>query len=179
MLCHSILCNLFAFIIILPAPSNCFFKIAQIRLNWAQLLKLQERWFSLVTVCNTCITIHNLIRSTKLNGKRAIERRRASITIQRNWRNHHHYRIGLLTRSINSKFPFLFVQIKFNMRAKVRRRKAKIVRWFAMQFTNFTKVNVAVRMYRFRVIKAQRLVRGWLACKGARLDVLCRKWSKR
>jgi hypothetical protein len=143
-----------------------------------QRLEMQKRWFALITLCNSGIVVYNLMRSTKLNGRRTIKERRASLIIQRNWKNYYTYRMGLLTRNVNKIFPFFFLRIKFNMRAKVRRQKAKIVRWYISQFTHFTKVNVAIQMYRYRIIQAQRLVRGWLVCKGARLDALCRKWSK-
>jgi|EP00505_MAST-04D_sp_SCG-Rhode-Island_P002363 hypothetical protein len=144
----------------------------------AQSHERQRRWIFLVRMSTICKTILRSIHETKLNTMTAFEHEKAANIIQNNYRKHYYKRMGDITRHMHKNYFFLLIWIRIQMRAKVRRKKARILRWFCGKFGHFTRVNVAVKVYRYAVIKAQRLVRKWLACKGARLEVLCRKWSR-
>ncbi len=143
----------------------------------AQNRKRQEIFFKIFKIIKAAKSIIKVMVNRKANDFMTLQREKAASTIQNSWRKHKNLILGRLVRKFNKNHLFLALMLRTNLRTSLRTRKAHIVRWFIGSFTHFTKVNVAVKMYRYRVVKAQSYIRSWLKVKTARLVALLRKFS--
>eukprot|EP00944_MAST-04C_sp_MAST-4C-sp1_P011330 g11330.t1 len=142
-----------------------------------QYQKRQQVFLKLIKVIASANLMMFKISGKKANDTLSLQRQLAASKIQNNYRKHKNWVLGKMLRRFNKKHLYFVLRIRTRMRTRLRTRKANIVRWFVSKFTHFTKVNVAVKMYRFRVVQTQKFIRQWLQIKDARLVVLLRKFS--
>ena len=143
-----------------------------------QYQKRQQVFLKLIKVIASANLMMFKISGKKANDTLSLQRQLAASKIQNNYRKHKNWVLGKMLRRFNRNHFYFVLRIRTRMRTRLRTKKAKIVRWFVSKFTHFTKVNVAVKMYRFRVVQTQKFVRQWLQIKDARLVALLRKFSR-
>jgi hypothetical protein len=77
------------------------------------------------------------------------------------------------------------VQLAFHLPGMIRRwrvrsmgRKAAIIVNYLREMSSFARLQLAVKQFRRRIVRAQRIVRAWLDCKRARSEILERQFDR-
>ena len=77
------------------------------------------------------------------------------------------------------------MRLAFHLPGMVRRwrsrstaRKAGIIVTYLREMSTFARLQLAVKQFRRRIVKAQRIARAWLDCKHARFEILERQFAR-
>jgi hypothetical protein len=101
------------------------------------------------------------------------------IKVQRKWRSNHRKKCEerLQEADLLKKH---FWRIFISLRCRSRVRMAKTIRGFCKDYAKTAnRFSLVIKKTRYRIIRCQRYIRGFLRCRRVRLTVLRKQWEKR
>jgi hypothetical protein len=136
-------------------------------------LRLGAKWLMLIHVANRFVPL----RERLLQHKWEQEVTSAAIKIQTMYRGRIARRTVKALRQLGPALKRTVWRYSLKLRCKRRRKQSKLLRKFCNDYATRW---VQLMVYNFRrcVVKCQRLIRQWLACKRARIYVLSLMWDR-
>jgi hypothetical protein len=131
------------------------------------------RWSELLAVGLSAL----LLRAALARGKHRRARRRSVEKIQAITRGKIQRDRDSKAKQIRSLLGLRVTMVVANLRVRVKRSHARCLTAFVLAIPASTKVFVALRLFRAKVIKVQRWWRSFLVCKLTRMRCLVRIWN--
>lgn len=148
----------------------------ELRKSYNREVARQKAWIVLIKVRETFRIIHSTWRKIKLKKNFILSRNRFAQKIQSVWRAFVEIRIRKKMEANAQSHRHMWI-LGLMIRCKWRTRTAARVRKFCMDYIdNASRFGTAIRNYRFRIVRVQKMIWSSLSCKRARITALRRRW---
>jgi hypothetical protein len=135
-----------------------------------------QTWYTLIKLA--CITSSIISKYEKKLSRIILlsSKNKQAVKIQKTWKK---YRIGQIKSALakQKNSELLMKKLGFFLRCRWRTRYASLVRSFCRDFDTLGRFGKAIRLYRWKIIRVQKMYRNFLICKNARVTVLSKKWN--
>ena len=136
----------------------------------------QRAWLTLVKGNQAFRVILSTWKSKRLKRLLLLGRSRFAVKIQNSWRTFLEYRFQEKLE-LNKRNAHMMRMLAFMVRCKWRTRTAARVRSFCTDYVDDTsRFGIAIRVYRWRIARVQRMIASFFACKSARIVAMRRRW---
>ena len=133
-------------------------------------------WHILYCLSTQFSAMHHQYKIKKNATVIMANRHAQALRIQKSWSA---YRYFIFRQKVKEKENSrLMICLGVMLRCRIRRKYAQRVRTFCSVYGSISRFGQAVRMYRFRICRVQKMYRAFCCNKDARVKVLKQRWDK-